>query len=75
MFIWDFNALLAIALFFALAIVFGLWVFYTLNGHPGFLEAQQAEDIRQCGYCGYVYTDYLHRDTCRCPRCQSYHNQ
>ena len=73
MFIWDFNAIFAVALILSLAIVLGVWMFYTFRGQQD-RRTQDAGYFRQCRYCGHVYLDYLMRNPCLCPRCLSYHD-
>lgn len=74
MFIWDFNAIFAVVLIVLLSVVFTLRLVYTLNRRLDFKDSQQPADFRQCGYCGYVYMDYIKYEPCRCPRCLSYHD-
>ena len=73
MFIWDFNAIFAVALILYLVIVLGVWMFYTLI-EKQYGSAKDAGYFRQCRYCGHVYLDYLMRNPCLCPRCLSYHD-
>ena len=73
MFIWDFNAVFALAVISCLTLVLGPWIAYTFKerAHPADKDAAY---FRQCRYCGHMYLDYLQRDPCLCPRCHSYHD-
>jgi len=80
MIIWDFNVILALGITLCLGVVLACWVFYTLSsgptlggaGRPDYLRDR--EFFQQCGFCGYLYFDYLKRTPGHCPRCGSYQN-
>ncbi len=74
MFIWDFNAIFAIALILGVGLVLTLWIIYTLNRDRQQKQETITEYFRHCLYCGYVYLDYFQSNPCRCPRCLSYHD-
>jgi hypothetical protein len=71
MIIWDFSVITALTMILALGVVLGVWISYTFSKDPvGPLAG--GEFFRQCGFCSYLYLDYLKKNIGRCPRCGSY---
>ena len=71
MIVWDFNVIVALAITLSLGVVITLWLFYTINSGPQGSWTDR-EFFRQCGFCGYLYLDYLKKEPGNCPRCGSY---
>jgi len=71
MIIWDFNVIVALGITLSLGVVIVLWVFYTAGRAE---PLGNREFFRQCGFCGYLYFDYLKKVPAHCPRCGSYQN-
>ncbi len=72
MIVWDFNVIVALSISLGLAIVLGLWIFYTKRKGSAGQDARDYPYLKQCSFCTYLFLDYLRRDHVRCPRCGSY---
>ena len=72
MIVWDFNVIIALSISLALAIVLGVWIFYTKRKDMEVGTSQDYPYLKQCSFCTYLFVDYLKRDHVRCPRCGSY---
>jgi hypothetical protein len=73
MIIWDYSAIVAMAVTFILSVVIGLWVFYTFKRGPLDVPVD-SEAFTECRFCGYLYFDYSKKEIGACPRCGSYQN-
>ena len=73
MFIWDFDALFAVALIFLVGLVLTFWIRYNLSRLKYNADQQVAAYVKHCQYCAYVYLDYRLKASSKCPRCMSYH--
>ena len=73
MFIWDFDAIFAVAVIFGVGLVLTQWMIYNSCRGKDRGESKVSEYLKHCQYCGHVYLDYFLSTTRRCPRCSSYH--
>lgn len=71
MFIWDFSGIITLSITLCLALVVGLWLFYTAKDAPAKIS-EEWQDLQQCPYCSYVFLDPLKKKGLFCPRCRSF---